>query len=94
MTTGDQKPMRESMGIIVLKKIWGALPFIVLVVIILVLGSAIKSKTEKLEALKAGYNALKGQQAAIGDMDRVVAIAGAAKDENDAAKKLADELNI
>lgn len=94
MTTGDQKPMRESMGIIVLKKIWGGLPFIVLVVIILVLGSAIKSKTEKLEALKTGYNALKGQQAAIGDMDRVVAIAGAAKDENDAAKKLADELQI
>ena len=94
MTTGGQKQMRESVGIFVLKKIWGALPFIVLVVIILVLGSAIKSKTEKLEALKAGYDALKGQQAAIADMEKVVAIVGNAKDENDAAKKLADELQV
>ncbi len=94
MMTGDPSLPRESAGVKLLKRIWGALPVIVIVLIVFILGAAIKSKTEKLEALKTGLDALKGQQAAIADINKVVGIVRQAKDANDAAQKLAAELNI
>ena len=94
MTTGDLSSSRDSAGRFILKKIWGALPFLVLVLVIVLLGVAIRAKTEKLDALKAGLGALKVQQSAIAEMDEVVAIVREAEDMNEAAKKLAAKFSV
>lgn len=94
MTTGNLSTSRDSAGRFILKKFWGALPFLMLVLIIVLLGVAIRVKTEKLEALKAGLDALKGQQAVITQMDKLVAIVKASEDINEAAGKLASAVSI
>ena len=45
----------------VLKFIWGAVPVIVLVLIIMILSGAIESKSDKLEAIKTGGRGIKSK---------------------------------
>lgn len=78
----------------VLKFIWGAVPVIVLVLIIMILSGAIDSKTDKLEAVKAGLSELKARRLAMDRMADVVAIVSQAKDDGEAVKKIAAALNL
>ncbi|MBC2715215.1 MAG: efflux RND transporter periplasmic adaptor subunit [Desulfobacteraceae bacterium] len=77
-----------------LKFIWGAIPVIVLLLIIVLLSGAIGSKIDKLEAVKTGIADLQGVKLAINDIDVVVKIITSAKDAGEAVDQLSDALNI
>ncbi|MEZ4550562.1 MAG: biotin/lipoyl-binding protein [Desulfobacterales bacterium] len=78
----------------VLKFIWGAIPVIVLVLIIMILSGAIESKSDKLEAIKTGVAELKAKRMAMDRMDEVVKIITRSEDVGHAADRLAEALNL
>lgn len=77
-----------------LKLIWGAVPVIVLLLIIVLLSGAIRAKSDRLEAIKTGVSQLKGNQLAIDRIDEVVKIIIASSDIGQAVDRLSDALNI
>lgn len=77
-----------------LKWIWGAIPVLVLVVILVILSSAIKSKTDKLTAIKSGLHALQARRLAMDRIDEVIAIVSQAKDDGAAVERIAAALNL
>ncbi len=78
----------------VLKFIWGAIPVMVLLLIIVLLSWAIRAKTDKLEAVKTGIADLQGIKLAMNHMDDVVKVITTAKDAGEAVDRLSDALNI
>ncbi|RJP37222.1 MAG: efflux RND transporter periplasmic adaptor subunit [Desulfobacteraceae bacterium] len=84
----------ESRSRIWLRRLWGALPILVLIAVIMVLASMIKSKTDRLDAAKKGLQSLQGMQRAAAEMDRVVAALKGADDQNHAVEILSDELDF
>jgi len=77
-----------------LKLIWGAIPILVLIVIIMMFSHSIQAKKDKLEAVKRGMNELQGMTLAAKNIDKVVEILSAADDVAEAVKKLIKELDI
>jgi membrane fusion protein, multidrug efflux system len=77
-----------------LKLIWGVLPIFVLVLIIIIFSSIIKSKSEKIEAVKTGVDELKGVQTALDNMETVIKIIRASEDNAQAMDRLADALQL
>lgn len=77
-----------------LKRIWGALPIVVMIVLILVLGQMIAAKTEQHDALRQGLLHLEARKLAIENRGRVVEIMAAAQDGNAAVEKLAETFPI
>jgi len=94
MTLENQAENLKPLIRALLKRVWGAFPILVLLIITIVLSGAIKAKTDKLEAMKAGVAALSGQRMAAENIDRVVGIIKSSKDQNDAIKKLAAQLKV
>lgn len=78
----------------VMKFIWGAIPVVVLLVIILMLSAAIRSKTDRLEAIKTGISELKGRRLAMDRMDEVVKIFAMSKNTGDAVDRLSEKLKV
>ena len=76
------------------KIIRGAIPVIVLLLIIVFLSGAIQSKSDKLEAIKAGVSELKGKRLAMDHIAKVVETITIAKDMGQAVDRLSDALNI
>lgn len=77
-----------------LKFIWGGIPVMVLLLIIVLLSVAIQAKTDKLEAVKTGIADLQGIKLAMNHMDDVVSVITTARDTGDAVDRLSDVLNI
>ena len=84
----------ESRSRIWLRRLWGALPILVLIAVIMVLAGIIKSKTDRLDAAKKGLQSLHGMQLAAAEMERVVAALKGADDQNHAVNVLSDELGL
>lgn len=77
-----------------LKFIWGAVPVMVLLLIIVLLSVAIQAKTDKLEAVKTGIADLQGIKLAMTHMDDVVKVITTARDAGEAVDRLSEVLNI
>jgi len=77
-----------------LKFIWGMIPVVVLLLVIVSLSGAIQAKTDKLEAIKSGVAELQGKRLAMDNIDEVVKIVTTAKDNGQAVDQLSDALNI
>jgi RND family efflux transporter MFP subunit len=78
----------------VLKFIWGAMPIVVLVILIGLLSQVIQKKTDRLEAVKTGVNELYGVKAAIKNIDKVVQILKISRDDGEAVDQLKKLLNV
>jgi RND family efflux transporter MFP subunit len=89
-----QKEKRPFSARTVLKFIWGAMPVLVLVIIIALLSQAIQKKTDRLEAVKTGVNELYGVKAAIKNIDKVVQILKMSQDDGEAVDQLKKLLNV
>jgi len=76
------------------KLIRGVIPVIVLFLVSVLLSGAIRSKTDKLEAVKTGMADLQGIKLAINHIDEVVKIITSAKDVGEAVNQLSNALNI
>jgi len=77
-----------------LRFLWGAIPVVLLLIIIMILSRCIGEKNDALEARKKGLQVLQGMQIATKDIDRVVKILVASEDHGEAGKKLTSELNL
>ena len=78
----------------VLKFIWGAMPIVVLVILIALLSQVIQKKTDRLEAVKTGVNELHGVKAAIQNIDKVVQVIKMSQDDGEAVGRLKKLLNV
>ncbi len=94
MTYENPEKKVESKGRVWLKRIWGVLPVLVLIAVIMVLSGMIKSKTDRLEAAKKGLQSLQGMQLAVAEIDRVVAALKTSDDQNHAIRALSTELDL
>lgn len=82
------------MGRVWLKRIWGLLPVLVLLGIIIGLSAMIRSKTDRLDAANKGLQSLAAMQLAVDKIERVTDILKTADDQNHAARALSAELDI
>lgn len=94
MTYENPETKVESRGRVWLKRIWGVLPVLVLVAVIMVLSGLIKSKTDRLDAAKKGLQNLEGMQQAVAEIDSVVAALKTSDDQNHAIRALSTELDL
>jgi len=90
MTTDTQPSTAKR----ILKFVWGVLPILVLVLIIGILSSIIKSKSDKLEAVKTGVAELKGIRTAVNNIEAVIRVIRESEDNAQAMDRLADELHL
>lgn len=94
MTRENQKNRKETMGRKWLKRLWGLLPVLVLVAIIIGLSSLIQTKSDRLDAARTGLQSLEGMQAAVAEIGRVAEIVKASEDQNQAVRALSAELGM
>ncbi len=85
---------RRSWGRAIARRIWGALPIVMLLVIFAVLSHLISAKTDRLSALKQGTTTLEAKRMAIDNRDRAIAVIGAASDSLAAVDALMAEFSI
>jgi len=93
MTT-DAGTNQESLSRKILKKLWGMLPFILLVLIIIVLSGGIKEKKQLTEAKKKGLRALQAMTFAAENLDRIIKVIRSSENSADAVKELASGLSM
>lgn len=84
----------ESRGRIWLRRIWGALPILVLIAVILGLSAMIRMKTDRLDAAKKGLQTLEGMQTAADQMDHVIEVLKRSDDQNHAVEGLSEALGF
>jgi membrane fusion protein, multidrug efflux system len=84
----------ELRGRIWLRRIWGALPILVLIAVIVVLSAMIRSKTDRLDAAKKGLQTLEGMQTAAGQIDQVIHLLKTSDDQNHAVTRLSEKLDF
>lgn len=77
-----------------LKKIWGMLPVILFILIIIVLFGRIKAKTELGEAKKKGLHSLKAMTLAAEHIESVIDVIRSSESSKDAVSKLASDLSV
>lgn len=94
MTNENQDKNNETKIRILLKRVWGLLPILVLVAVIIGLSAMITAKTDRLDAAKKGLRNLEGMQSAVSRIERVTGILTASDDQGEAARTLAAELDI
>ncbi len=94
MTNENQDKNNKTKIRILLKRVWGLLPILVLVAVIIGLSALITAKTDRLDAAKKGLQNLEGMQSAASRIERVTGILTASDDQGEAARTLAAELDI
>ena len=93
MTT-DAGTNQDPLSRKILKKLWGMLPFILLILIIIILSGGIKEKKQLAEAKKKGLQALQAMTFAAENIDRIIQVIRSSENSNDAAEKLAASLSM
>ena len=77
-----------------LMRLWGALPILLLLGAVLVLGQMVNTKKDRLEAVKKGLNTLESMQLAADKIDTVTSILKTSADQKTAAERLQAELSL
>jgi len=85
---------RISRGKKLLMRLWGALPILLLLAVIIILGQMINTKKDRLEAVKKGLSALESMQLAADKIDTVASILKTSADQKIAAERLQAELGL
>jgi len=85
---------RPSWGKKLLMRLWGALPIIFLLVLIVVLAQLVNTKKDRLAAAKKGLSVLESMQLAAEEIDTVASILKTASDQKTAAEGLQSELGL
>jgi len=84
----------ETISKKLLKKIWGMLPVILLILIIIIFSGRIKAKSQLVEAKKKGLQTLKAMTFAAENIDSIVKVIRSSENSRDAVEKLASNLSI
>jgi len=92
--THDNSIHTETISKRLLKKIWGLLPVILLILIIVFFSGRIKEKKQMAEAKKKGLQALQAMTFAAENIDDIVNVIRSSKNSKDAVEKLASDLSI
>ncbi|MGM0451715.1 MAG: efflux RND transporter periplasmic adaptor subunit [Thermodesulfobacteriota bacterium] len=90
----NESPRRAGRGRAILMRLWGALPILVIVAVIVVLAARVSEKSERLEAGRQGLATLEARQMAMEKADRIAAIIGGAADPDAAMAKLVEQLAV
>lgn len=94
MTAKQISNPRKSRREKILMRLWGALPIVLLLVVIVVLAQLVNTKKDRLEAVKKGLSALESKQLAAKRIEDVAAILKASADQKAAAERLEAELDL
>jgi len=84
----------ETISKKLLKKIWGMLPVVLLILIIVIFFGRIKAKSQLVEAKKKGLPALKAMTFAAENIDSIISVIRSSENSRDAVEKLASDLSI
>lgn len=90
----NESTRRAGRGRAILMRLWGVLPILVIVAVIVVLGGRIAEKSEKLEAARQGLATLEAKRLATEKAGRIAAIIGSAPDPDAAMAQLVDQLSV
>ncbi len=94
MLREDQKIQEESAGRKWLKRLWGLLPVVVLVAVIIGLSGLIHVKSDRIDDARKGLQSLQGMQVAVEEIGRVTDSIKAADDQNEAIRVLSKEFGM
>ncbi len=84
----------ETISKKLLKKIWGVLPVILLILIIVIFFGWIKAKKQLVESKKKGLPVLKAMTFAAENIDSIINVIRSSENSKDAVEKLASDLSI
>lgn len=92
--TPDASKNQEAISRKILKKLWGMLPIILFILIIIVLSGQVKEKKQLAEAKKKGLQSLQAMTLAAENIDRIIKVIRSSENSKDAAEELASSLSI
>jgi|GEM_PF-180690 len=89
-----ENPAKLSLRRRIAVRVWGVLPIVLLLIVIIGLGRMVAAKSDRLEAVKQGVTILEAKQTAAEQRDKVAAIIGDAADLNAATEQIATEFGF
>lgn len=92
--TSNNSNNSETISKKILKKIWGMLPIILLILVIVILSNRIKAKKQMAEAKKKGLQSLQAMTFAAENIDDIVNVIRSSENSKDAVEKIASGLSI
>jgi len=92
--TPDTSNNSETISKKILRKIWGFLPVILLILVIVILSGRVKAKKQMAEAKKKGLQTLQAMTFAAENIDSIIKVIRSSESSKDAVSELSSSLSI